>query len=120
MRCGRIATAQPICTATKITRVTAIAGTVRRISSPAATPRANPNAAYATGVMSRVANSTKPSLMKVTLVPSLSPVAVSIGPDHQVSSRLNRPVVTIAARPTTPSLTASQRPRPTPCVHAIL
>jgi hypothetical protein len=38
-------------TAVKMARVTAIAGRVRRIRSPAVTPRANANAAYPAGAM---------------------------------------------------------------------
>ena len=44
-RLGRIHSGMAIWTAAKMARVTAIAGTVRRISAPAVTPRAKPNAA---------------------------------------------------------------------------
>ena len=42
---GRIHSGMATWTAAKMARVTAMAGTVRRISAPAATPRAKANAA---------------------------------------------------------------------------
>ena len=44
-RCGRIHSGMAIWTAAKMARVTAMAGTVRRISAPAVTPRVKANAA---------------------------------------------------------------------------
>jgi hypothetical protein len=52
------------------------------------------------------------------LLRSPNGAAVSIGPDHQVSSRLNRPAVAMAASAPTPSLVASQRVRVTLWVQA--
>ena len=45
-------------------------------------------------------------------------LALSIGLDHQVTMRLSSPAAAMLARPTTPSLTASQRVRVTLWVHA--
>jgi hypothetical protein len=61
--------------------------------------------------MPRVGNSTNPSRMNVMLLFFSIGTAVSIGLDHQVSSRLNSPVVAIAASAPRPSLAASQRVR---------
>ena len=44
-RCARTSSGMAICTATKTARVTAIAGTVRRITIPTVTPRAKAKAA---------------------------------------------------------------------------
>ena len=49
MRWGRTQMGKAMMTAVKTARVTAIAGRVRRIKSPAVTPRANANAAYPAG-----------------------------------------------------------------------
>jgi hypothetical protein len=48
-RCGRIHSGVMNWMAAKIARVIAMAGTGRRASSPAVTPRAKPNAAYPSG-----------------------------------------------------------------------
>ena len=45
MRCGRTHSGIATWTAAKMARVTAMAGTVRRMRAPAAVPRAKPNAA---------------------------------------------------------------------------
>ncbi len=52
MRWGRTQMGKAMMTAVKTARVTAIAGTVRRMNSLAVTPRANANAAYPAGATS--------------------------------------------------------------------
>src|SRR6266702_3744717 len=60
------------------------------------------------GVTPRVGNSTNPSRTNVMLLPFSSGTAVSTGPDHQVSMRLNSPAVAMAASAPRPSLEAGQ------------
>ena len=105
MRWGRTQTGTANWTAVKMTSVTAMAGTVRRMSTPAVNPRAKANAAYPTGTM--------PSEWKLAGL-SRSMVAVSIGLDHQVTMRLSSPATAMLNTPTRPSLTASQRVRVMP------
>ena len=62
--------------------------------------------------MSRAPNSTGEKRVSVPPVTG-NPPARSIGPAHQVMSRLSSPVVTMAARPIRASLTAIQRVRVT-------
>ena len=57
-RWGRTIVGMMICTAMTIANVTAIAGTVRRISSPAATPRANAKAVCPSTTYPRASNTT--------------------------------------------------------------
>jgi hypothetical protein len=94
----------PNCTAMRVPRktrkVTAIAGTVRRISSPAVIPTASAKTTYPIGTIPRSANiagCNRPLLIEVL--------------DHLVSIRLSSPQTTAPATAIVPTLTASQRVR---------
>jgi len=87
-----------------------MAGRVRRLRSPAVTPKANANAAYPTGAM--------PLSLKMPGSSRVPICAAAIGLLHQVTMRLSSPATAMLAAPATASLTASQRVRVTPWVHA--
>ncbi len=106
---GRTHKVKPTRTATNANSVVAIAGTVRRTSTPTVRPSANANAAYAMGTIPRSLKMSGRKRLAAT---------VSSGLDHQVTIRLNNPAATMLANPTTPTLTASQRVRVTLWVHA--
>jgi hypothetical protein len=97
-------------TAVKTARVTAIAGRVWRMNSPAVTPRVNANAAYPVGAT---------PAWKPPDVNGLYPeFAWWMGLAHQFAMRLNSSAAAMAASPAMASLAASQRVRLTPWVHA--
>ena len=91
------------------TSVTAIAGTVRRNSTPAVAPSAKANAAYPIG-----ATPWKPKFAR----PKRFWFAASIGLAHQSTIQVSSPPIAMAAMPTSPSFTASQRCRVTLWVQA--
>ena len=112
-RWARTTIGTAIWTATKTARVTAIAGTVRRRTIPAVTPTANANAAWPIGAMPRASNIQGEirESPKNPFAPCPLSIAVWIGPDHQVITRLSSPTAAIAARPVSPTFVASQRVR---------
>src|SRR5215831_2355607 len=82
-RCGRIHSGVTSWTAAKMARVTAMAGSARRMRRPVVTPSAKPNAAYPSGVMPCVGKTNgpnRPSVRIEALPPS--PIALQIGGAH--------------------------------------
>src|SRR5690348_7682629 len=78
IRCGRTTIIERNIAAATTTRVTAIAGTARRISMPTVTPARKPNAAYPIG--------TRPRAVKVS--GDIQPLALSIGLAQAVIAQL--------------------------------
>lgn len=98
--------------------VVAIAGRVRRLTRPRATPRTKANAAWAMGTTPRAAKATGSSRGEYVSVAPPPLTARSLGLLHQLTARLVRPAAVMEAAAPRPSLVASQRVRVTPWFHA--
>ncbi|GAA4834777.1 hypothetical protein GCM10023235_06780 [Kitasatospora terrestris] len=96
----------------------AIAGRVRRMTRPRATPRAKAKAAWAMGTMPRAAKATGSSRGKYVSVAPPASTARSMGLLHQVTARLVSPAAAMETAAPRPSLVTSQRVRVTPWFHA--
>ncbi|WP_348638608.1 hypothetical protein [Actinomadura madurae] len=107
MMWGRIHSGIATWTPAKTASVIAMAGRVRRVRTPTVTPSAKAKAACPIGTM--------PCTLKFSgsTRANRSATALSSGSDHQFAARAVSPAAAMAARPTTPSFTASQRDRVT-------